>query len=178
MFSRSGIKAGEMKVSNTFEFVFDARMCEKAATPASAPRTCVRVSPPRRRRRPRWQTWRWAGWRRGSTAGGAACSRACRRRAPRRGGGGRASRCWSASPCSAGSPRLQTCSDTTLLVCNFPPGGLYLYLMIYFIATSKVSARMSTIIVDDRYQHKNSIMNKTTTNCINATESFSHASFI
>ena len=51
--------------------------------------------------------------------------------------------------------------------------------MIYFIATSTVSARMSTIIVNDRYkQKKNSTMNKTTMNRINTTESFSQASFI
>ena len=65
-----------------------------------------------------------------------------------------------------------------MLVCNIPPGGLHFYLMIYFIATSTVTARMSTIIVNDRYKQKNSTMNKTTMNRINSTESFSQASFI
>ena len=65
-----------------------------------------------------------------------------------------------------------------MLVCNFPPGGLHFYLMIYFIATSAVTARMSTIIVNARYKQKNSTMNKTTMNRINNTESFSQASFI
>ena len=38
--------------------------------------------------------------------------------------------------------------------------------MIYFIATSAVTARMSTIIVDDRYkQKKNSTMNKADNEC-------------
>ena len=47
------------------------------------------------------------------------------------------------------------------LVCNFPPGGLHFYLMVFFVATSTVSARMSTVIVNDRYkQKKNSTMNK------------------
>ena len=66
-----------------------------------------------------------------------------------------------------------------MLVSNFLPGGLHFYLMIYFIATSTMTARMSTIIVNDRYkQKKNSTMNKTTMNRINSTESFSQASFI
>ena len=66
-----------------------------------------------------------------------------------------------------------------MLVCNFPPGGLHFYRMIYFIAISTVTARMSTIIANDRYkQKKNSTMNKTTMNRINSTESFSQASFI
>ena len=66
-----------------------------------------------------------------------------------------------------------------MLVCNFPPGGLHFYLMIYFIAISTVTARMSTIIANDRYkQKKNSTMNKTTMNRINSTEAFSQASFI
>ena len=65
-----------------------------------------------------------------------------------------------------------------MLVCNFPPGGLHFYLMIYFIATSTATARMSTVIVNDRYKQKNSTMNKTTMNRSNSTESFSQASFI
>ena len=65
-----------------------------------------------------------------------------------------------------------------LLVCIFPPGGLHFFLMIYFIATSTVTARMSTVIVNDRYKQKNSTMNKTTMNRINNTDSFSQASFI
>ena len=75
-------------------------------------------------------------------------------------------------PCSSSWRNLEK-----LLVCNLPPGGLHFYLMIYFIATSTVTARMS--IVNDRYkQKKNSTMNKTTMNRINSTESFSQASFI